>query len=184
MKKGVIILFLLSSLLLQSCGGVSQKEYDELSSQNKELSEQLEEKKNEYKELLDEHKSCLDEKLKSASSDLDYAFPKSLASTYLCDDFIILSENNDYIEIVCKNSYKATKNSISGINDSVKKMISGIVYMKESLVFDRMCFKFFTDDGEELLSYTFKKDSDTYKLESMSMNVVYSDIITPALSSN
>lgn len=184
MKNRVIIPILLLTLLLQGCCGVSKSEYDELSSQNKELSEQLEEKEKEYKELLNEHQSCLDQKLESASSELDYAFPKALVSTYLCDEYTLLSDSSDYIEIICKDSYEANKRSITEINDNVKKMVSGIVYMKEALVFDRMCFKFFTDDGEELLSYTFKKDNDTYKLESMSMNVVYSDIITPALSSN
>lgn len=183
MKRNGIVLFLLLVLSLQGCSGISQSEYDSLLSKNQELSKQLEDSQDQYKKLLDEHQSCIEQNLDSASSELDYAFPKALVSTYLCDDYCILSENDEYIEIVCKDSYKATKKSITSINDNVKKMISGMVYMKDSLVFDRMCFKFFTDDGEELLSYTFKKEKGTYSLESMSINVVYSSVINPALSS-
>lgn len=183
MKKKFITLFLLTSLLLQGCGGISQNEYDKLSSENSELSKQLDDSKKQYEELLNEHQNCIDNELDKASSEFDYAFPKALVSTYLCDEYTILCSDDEYIEIICKNSYKATKASITEINNNVKKMISGMVYLKESLVFDRMCFNFFTDDGKELLSYTFKKGKDTYALESMSINVVYSSVITPALAS-
>lgn len=183
MKKKFVALFLLSSLLLQSCGGVSQTEYDKLLSEKDDLSSQLEDSKKQYSDLLKEHKECIDQDLAEASSDLDFAFPKALVSTYLCDEYTILSDDNDYVEITCKDSYEFKVKSIRGIYNNVKKMISGMVYMQDSLVFDRMCFKFLTDDGEEILSYTFKKGDDTYSLDSVSINIAHSDVINAALSS-
>lgn len=179
-RKGVIC-FLLLSLVLQGCGGVSQSEYDTLKSENETLTKEIDESKEKYDELQKKYTALVNEKAEQVSSEVDLAYPKSLVSTYICDEYSVLSDSEEYVEIVCKDSYEPTKKSISRIHKSIKEMQSGIAFLGSSMNFKRMCFKFCTDDGKELLSYTFVKDEKSYTLDSVSISTEYSNVISSAI---
>lgn len=180
-RKGVVLILLLS-LVLQGCVGVSQSEYDTLKSENETLTKEIDENKEEYDKLQKEYATLLNEKTEQASSDVDLAYPKSLVSTYICDEYSVLSDSEEYVEIVCKDSYEPTKKSISKINKSIKEMQPGLTFISSGMVYERICFKFCTDDGKELLSYTFKKGEKSYTLDSVSISVEHSKVISSAIT--
>lgn len=171
MKKKFIVLFLLSALLLQSCGGVSQKEYDDLVSENKELS-------NELTELKTDNKTSVHDNNISAAI--------SWAKSSFGDDCIILSENNDYLQCICQDKYEITQDDLQKMNSRFIDSISLLVPNFNDITYKKISVKFIQPNGNEIIDITIVRTETSYSLDSILYDGVnYDKIIqylTPASS--
>ncbi len=136
MKKGFIVLTVSLMMLFQGYGGVTQEEYDkivaekekiskEMRAENEKLDKELKSVKADYEKVNKQKEILQEEKAKRVEAEVELSVPKAWATTYFGDNCIILAENKEYLQIVCKESYTVSLEGAQKIFDTLKQSILG-----------------------------------------------------------
>lgn len=159
MKKNILIILTTMCFLMSGCG-VSQSDYDDLQSKYNSL-------QTEYSNVKENYDNMVEEKSKKVDSDMALSYSKAWATTYFGDDCLIMfSDNNEYLQIICKKEYSATSDTVKDIYKTVLSSMKGLGTYINEINQDRIAVKFEQTRNKELLEFVFKRDNGSYVLES------------------
>lgn len=205
--RSIISLILIS--LLTGCG-ISQTEYDTLVEQNKQneqeissLSSQVESLSAENESLSTENESLSAEndslssqietlseyKANQVQNTMDKSYGKAWATTAFGDNTLCFSDDNDsYFQCISEKTYSISSEGIVELWSDIKNAVSLLSVMRTTypnkIEYTTISIKFFDPSNTYILDVNLKQNGNSYSLDSIVCNILYTDKIIPALMSN
>lgn len=191
MKKRFIVISLLLVIIgvvLVGCG-ISQEDYDALTTENENLrkdletsNQELEALKQEYENMESKYQELMNEKAERASKEMEQATARALAVTYFGDDCLVLTGGGEYLQIVPQESYTASLEGVQAIYKQLLSFSVGLAVYIDNVNYERIGIKFQQDGGKELIEFVLKREDDSYILESITGNLEVAGILSTALT--
>lgn len=193
MKRTITFLLVLCLTFSLSACGVSTEDYEALATENAALQEPVESLEAEVETLSSENESLsakiqtlMDEKTEQVLAEMNDSYEKAWVTTSFGDDSIFFTDNNSYLQCVSGETYELTYDGISKLWNDMLTSVSLLAYMQstfsDQMSPERICVKFFDPSDTYLLEVTLKKNSDSYVLDAVSCNILYTDQIAPILT--
>ena len=198
--RSTISLILIS--LLTGCG-ISQTEYDTLVEQNKQneqeissLSSQVESLSAENESLSTENESLSSQidtlseyKAIQVQNTMDKSYGKAWATTAFGDNTLCFADDNDlYFQCISEKTYSISNEGIIELWSDIKNAVSLLSVMRTTypnkIEYTTISIKFFDPSNTYILDVNLKQNGNSYSLDSIVCNILYTDKIIPALMSN
>ncbi len=180
MKKYIFPLLTICFLLLTACSsGISSKEYESIVSENASLKSEIESLKSQNQSL----KKSFNEQIKEDWEEIPItASTVAWITTSFGDDSIYLvDDDNQYLQCIAGKTYSIATEDIYTLIDDLQLSLSLLEDIKSSIKYQQISIKFVDSSGIYILEVTLNLSEDSYILNSIMCDVVYADVIIPAL---
>lgn len=201
-------LSLITILLLTACG-ISQSEYDSLQAENDALIQEIQTLEEDNSALnqelqtlsaqitsLTEEKDSLSTQVESLSEYkanhvqelMDESYGKAWATTAFGDDSICFSDaDSQHFQCISAKTYPMTNEGISALWSDILVSVTTLGYAQAAysgkINYATISISFFDPSGTHILDVALKRVDDSYTLDSITCNILYTNIIASALMS-
>ena len=183
------LLALFAIFSLSACSsGISQADYDNLLNENSALQSEKESLLSENESLVSENKSLSDYKKEQPLNDTNTIYIEAWAnisfgenSTYLFD------ENSSHFQCIAEKTYPISTEGITELWSDFTESLPTLGMVKDSysdfINYETISVRYLDPNDTYLLDIILKKSEETYILDAITCNVLYTTTIIPVLNS-
>ncbi len=182
MKRILLFICILGGILLISACGISQADYDAVIQDNSTLQAEIQALSDENDSLTTTVESLMKEKEEWVLAEMDDAYGKAWATTAFGENSVCIVEGDSYFQCIAENTYDISFEGISMLWADYLDAIKLLGTVSENVSYETISVKFLDPSGTYILDIIIIRDGDTYILDAIMCNALYSETITDALN--